>query len=251
MFDVVSPAMVCVAGNHGVIRVRRGICNGTLVTRTADGRRKVRRVGEIMSRLEDHAQVKRPGESATGRLSAELQLRSIVRTRLINKQARADEVADRVAELVPQVHARKVAALAVEAREQMKLRQAPLLLVREMARHKSHRGLVADTLARVMRKPDDLLDFLAIYWKAGRVPLSSQVKKGLAAAFQRFDECELAKCDRRRRIKLRDVLFLSHAKPRDEAQAAVWRRLIWGRLTTSHTSMPVATAGEDGEQSSD
>ena len=204
-----------------------------------------------MSRFENHAQAKRAGESATGRLSAELQLRFIVTTRLIKKHACADEVADRVAELVPQVHARKVAALAVESREQMKLRHAPLLLVREMARHQTHRGLVADTLPRVMRKPDDLLDFVAIYWKAGRVPLSSQVKKGLAAAFQRFDECELAKCDRRRRIKLRDVLFLSHAKPRDEAQAAVWKRLIWGRLTTSRTRMPVPIAGEDREQSGD
>ena len=204
-----------------------------------------------MSRFENHAQAKRAGKSAMASLSPELQLRSIVTTRLIKKQARAEEVTDRVAELVPQVDARKVASLAVEAREQMKLRYAPLLLVREMARHKTHRGLVADTLARVMRKPDDLLDFVAIYWKAGRVPLSSQVKKGLAAAFQRFDECELAKCDRRRRIKLRDVLFLSHAKPRDEAQAAVWKRLIWERLTTSRTRMPVPVAGEDREQSDD
>jgi 60 kDa SS-A/Ro ribonucleoprotein len=204
-----------------------------------------------MSRFENHAQAKRAGKSAMASLSPELQLRSIVTTRLIKKQARAEEVTDRVAELVPQVDARKVAALAVEAREQMKLRHASLLLVREMARHKTHRGLVSDTLPRVMRKPDDLLDFVAIYWKAGRVPLSSQVKKGLAAAFQRFDECELAKCDRRRRIKLRDVLFLSHAKPRDEAQAAVWKRLIWGRLTTSRTRMPVPVAGEDREQSDD
>ena len=206
----------------------------------------------FMSRFEDHAQGKQAGESATaGRLSPELQLRSIVRKRLISKQARADDIALRVAELVPQIQAQKVAALAVEAREEMKLRLAPLLLVREMARHKTHRGLVADTLARVMRKPDDLLDFLAIYWKGGRAPLSSQVKKGFAAAFQRFDERELAKCDRRQRIKLRDVLFLSHAKPRDETQAAVWKRLIWGRLTTSRSSMPAATVGEDREESSD
>ena len=25
-----------------------------------------------------------------------------------------------------------------------------------------------------------------------------------------------------------DVLFLSHAKPRDAAQAGVWKKLIWG-----------------------
>ena len=50
------------------------------------------------------------------------------------------QIAGRIRELVPQVDAEKVAALAVEARERMKLRHAPLLLVREMARHATHRG---------------------------------------------------------------------------------------------------------------
>ena len=53
------------------------------------------------------------------------------------------QIAGRIQELVPQVAAEKVAALAVEARERMKLRHAPLLLVREMARHATHRALVA------------------------------------------------------------------------------------------------------------
>jgi hypothetical protein len=141
-------------------------------------------------------------------------------------------ISGRIAELVPKVEAEKVAALAIEAREQMKLRHAPLLLVREMARHKTHRALVAETLARVIQRADDLAEFVAIYWKDGRVPLSNQVKKGLAAAFPKFDEHALAKYDRGGPIKLRDVLFLSHAKPHDEAQAAVWKKLIWGRLAS-------------------
>jgi hypothetical protein len=33
---------------------------------------------------------------------------------------------------------------------------------------------------------DELSEFVAIYWKDGRVPLSGQVKKGLAAAFPKF-----------------------------------------------------------------
>ena len=49
------------------------------------------------------------------------------------------QIAGRIRELVPQVAADKVAALAVEARERMKLRHAPLLLVREMARQATHR----------------------------------------------------------------------------------------------------------------
>jgi len=71
------------------------------------------------------------------------------------------------------------------------------------------------------------------------------VKKGLAAAFPKFDEYALAKYDRSGPVKLRDVLFLSHAKPRDEAQAAVWRKLIWGRLTTPDTwEVALSSAGE-------
>jgi hypothetical protein len=61
------------------------------------------------------------------------------------------------------------------------------------------------------------------------------VKKGLAAAFPKFDEYQLAKYDRGGPIKLRDVLFLCHAKPRDAAQAGVWKKLTWGRLSPPDT----------------
>ena len=155
------------------------------------------------------------------------------------------QIAGRIRELVPQVPADRVAALAIEARERMKLRHAPLLLVREMARLTTHRALVADTLARVIQRADELSEFVAIYWKDGRVPLSGQVKKGLAAAFPKFDEYQLAKYDRGGPIKLRDVLFLSHAKPRDAAQAGVWKRLIWGRLTTPDTWEVALSSGAE------
>src|SRR6201987_266742 len=181
----------------------------------------------------------RPHEAAPARhISNELQLRrSVLACLLWESQFYEDgvEIAGRIAELVPKVEPERVAVLAVEAREQMKLRHAPLLLVREMARHKTHRGLVADTLEAVIQRADERCEFVAIYWKDGRVPLSGQVKKGLAAAFPKFDEDQLAKYDRGGPIKLRDVLFLCHAQPRDDAQAGVWKKLIWGRLATPDT----------------
>src|SRR5215467_5301655 len=189
----------------------------------------------------------RTHEGAPARnISTELQLRrSVLACLLWEKQFYEDgvEIAGRVAELVPKVEAEKVAALAVEARAQMKLRHAPLLLVREMARHKSHRGLVADTLASVIQRADELCEFVAISWKDGRVPLSGQVKKGLAAAFPKFDEYQLAKYDRGGPIKLRDVLFLCHAKPRDEAQAEVWKKLVSATLTKPDTWEVVLSSG--------
>jgi 60 kDa SS-A/Ro ribonucleoprotein len=191
----------------------------------------------------------RTHEGAPARnISTELQLRrSVLACLLWEGQFYEDgvEIAGRIAELVPKVAAEKVAALAVEGREKMKLRHAPLLLVREMARHASHRGFVAETLARVIQRADEMAEFVAIYWKDGRVPLSAQVKKGLAAAFPKFDEYALAKYDRGGPVKLRDVLFLAHAKPRDEAQAEVWKRLIAGELTAPDTWEVALSSGAD------
>src|SRR5579871_6780971 len=96
----------------------------------------------------------RTHEGAPARnISPELQLRrSVLACLLWEGQFYEDgvEIAGRIQELVPHVKPEAVAALAVEAREKMKLRHAPLLLVREMARHKTHRDRVARTLAQVI-----------------------------------------------------------------------------------------------------
>ena len=135
---------------------------------------------------------------------------------------------ERIVKLVPQVNIESVAKLALTAHADMKLRHVPLLLVREMARHpdrSENPSIIADTLEAVISRPDSLAEFLAIYWKDGRQPLSGQVKKGLARAFAKFNEYQLAKYNRDSEVKLRDVMFLSHAKPKDvEAGAAKWNK---------------------------
>ena len=109
----------------------------------------------------------------------------------------------------PKVAAEKVAALAVEAREQMKLRHAPLLLVREMARHATHRALGGrDARAASSSVPTNSPSSSPSTGRTGACRSPAQVKKGLAAAFPKFDEYALAKYDRGGPIKLRDVLFL-------------------------------------------
>ncbi|HLY92300.1 MAG TPA: TROVE domain-containing protein, partial [Candidatus Angelobacter sp.] len=113
-------------------------------------------------------QTKRTHEGAPAKqISAEQELRrSVLACMLWEDQFYEDGVAiaGRIRELVPKVAAEKVAALAVEAREKMKLRHAPLLLVREMARLATHRQLVAETLMRVIQRADELSEFVALYW---------------------------------------------------------------------------------------
>ncbi len=162
-------------------------------------------------------------------------------------------IADRIKALVPLVAPERVAALAIAAREQMKLRHAPLLIVREMARHEKHRVLVADTLARIVQRPDELTEFLAIYWadslgpmqQRKKQPVSAQVKKGLARALTKFDAYQLAKYDRDGPVRIRDVLFLTHAKPRDGDQAGLWKQLVDGTLTAPDTWEVSLSGGKD------
>jgi hypothetical protein len=153
-------------------------------------------------------------------------------------------IADRIASLIPLVDAAKVAEIAIEAREQMKLRHVPLLLCRELARR---RRLKAETLTRVIQRSDEIPEFLSIYWKDGRQPLAASVKRGLAAAFHKFDEHQLAKYDRGGggRVRLRDALFLCHAKPKNAAQDAMWKRLIDGVLATPDTWEVALSAAKD------
>lgn len=136
-----------------------------------------------------------------------------------------------------------MAALAVEAREQMKLRHAPLMLV--CALIKAGGPLVAPTIERVIQRADELTELVALYWRAGKRPLSKQMKLGLARAFTKFDAYQLAKYDRDGPVKLRDVLFLSHAKPKDEAQAEVWKQLVDRTLKSPDTWEVALSGGAD------
>jgi 60 kDa SS-A/Ro ribonucleoprotein len=147
-----------------------------------------------------------------------------------------ETVAKRITALVPKVAAEKVAAIAVEARTRMHLRHVPLLLVNAMTTAgDAHRLLVASTLEQVIERADELAEFVSIYWGDKKHPLSAQAKKGLARAFHKFNAYQLAKWNQDHAVRLRDVLFLTHAKPKDEQQAADWKALAGKTLATPDT----------------
>jgi hypothetical protein len=132
-------------------------------------------------------------------------------------------IADRIQDEVKEVLKRKDGAsmlveVAVEARSKMKLRHVPLLLLVSLIRAETPatRAVVADAITRVVQRPDEMGELLALYWKDKKQPLTNQMKKGLAAAFQKFDAYSLGKWNSdSAAVKLRDVLFLIHAKPKD------------------------------------
>lgn len=159
------------------------------------------------------------------------------------------EIAARIAALVAGRPAQEVADLAREARTAFKLRHIPLHLARILASGSSEqRAVVGSLLADVIQRPDELTEFVALYWQGKRQPLSAQVKKGLAKAFQKFNTYQLAKYNQDAAVRLRDVLFLCHAKPKDAEQAATWKQLVDNTLPIPDTWEVGLSAAKDAEE---
>lgn len=185
------------------------------------------------------------------KVSAKTELRRTVLTCLLSEDTfyeKGSGIAARIAELVRENKPGDVAALAREARDAMQLRHVPLFLVRELARQKGTGALVAETLEHVIRRADELGEFVALYWKQMKQPLSAGVKRGLARAFVKFDAYQLAKYDRDSVVTLRDVLFLCHAKPRDAEQAELWKQLVEGKLEAPDTWEVSLSARKDKKE---
>jgi 60 kDa SS-A/Ro ribonucleoprotein len=153
--------------------------------------------------------------------------------------------ADMIHAAAEQVPVAELAALAIEARSRFHLRHVPLWLLVKLIERGRGSAIVAPTIAATIQRADEMGELLALYWKAGKRPLAKQLQKGLAQAFGKFGRYALAKYDRDASVKLRDVLFLSHAKPRDEAQAALWKSLVDKTLEAPDTWEVALSAGAD------
>lgn len=154
-----------------------------------------------------------------------------------------ESIAARISQIAALVPTDQLAALAVEARSKFHLRHVSLLLLVELARRGGR--VVGETIAATLQRADEPAEFLALYWKDGKRPLAKQVKLGLAAALRKFDAYQLAKYNRDGQVRLRDVLFMTHAKPADEAQAALWKQLAENTLPTPDTWEVELSAGKD------
>lgn len=185
-------------------------------------------------------------------ISPELQLRRSVLACMLWEDTfyeSGKSIAERIGELCAQVKPEVLAELAIEARHKQHLRHVPLLLLRNLV--KLGKGnLVADTIYKVISRADELAEFVAVYRedKTNKKMIPAQMKKGLARAFGKFDEYQLAKWNRDAAFKLRDVMRLCHPQPKDEEQAALWKRLINKELATPDTWETQLSAGADKKE---
>jgi hypothetical protein len=162
---------------------------------------------------------------------------------------KGSDMAQRIAELCDHVSLEEIAALAVTARGDLKLRHVPLFLLLQMIRinsaTKAKSPLVARTIAGVIQRADEMPELLSLYWRDGKRPLAASLKRGLAQAFPKFSAFQLAKWNRDAVVKLRDVLFLARPKSTSDEQAAIWKQLAEGTLEAPDTWEVALSAGAD------
>ena len=182
-------------------------------------------------------------------INPEQQLRrSVMSCLLFEKDFYEDgqSIADRIKEFALLVKPEKVAAIAIEAKQKMKLRHVPLYLTVILC----SRGYnVRKLVPRVVTRTDDMTELLSLYWNGGKKPLAKSLQRGLGDAFRQFDEYQLAKYrGDKKSVKLKDVLKLCRPKPTDEAQSELWKRVVSSTLATPDTWEVAYSAAKTPEE---
>lgn len=161
------------------------------------------------------------------------------------------DIAKRIHDLVQRAPLIDVLRLAQDLRHRNGLRHAPLWMLNAALDHPQRNvgdnsEKIAVVIANVAGSRADLPgELLAMYWKDRKRPLAKALRKGLSRALQSFSSYAIQKYAARGPIRLRDVLFLTHAKPRDEAQAEWFKMLADDTLPAAETWEVALSGGAD------
>lgn len=127
-----------------------------------------------------------------------------------------------------------VLQLANYARNFMHLRSVPILLLVLASLHDGAKPYVREYTPKIVKRADELAEVISLFnllvgdigdaSPKGSLPAS--LKKGLADTFETFDEYQLNKYKK----GLKDVLRLTHPKPKNEYQNQLYRYLIYDEV---------------------
>lgn len=129
----------------------------------------------------------------------------------VDGKSNADILADCCRRVDPPI----ILSTALEARSVWNLRHVPLLLVVQAIRNGAKGSGVSRAITEIIQRPDEIAELLSIYWKDKRQPLSAQLKKGIAGAFEKFSTHALNKyANIGEIVRMRDAMFLTHPNPK-------------------------------------
>lgn len=182
--------------------------------------------------------------------SAETQLRRSVLACMLWEDTfyeDGESIADRITQNAAKCSPQFVAELAREARSEFRMRSAPLWLLQSLISRTGQSKLVAKAITDTIQRPDEIAELLAMYWKDGKRPLTRGIKKGVAAAFNKFDEYQFAKWNRNGKVRLKDAMFMCRPNPKDATQAEIFKRIANDQLAIPDTRETRLSSGESAK----
>lgn len=123
--------------------------------------------------------------------------------------------------------------MAAYARDQMYLRDAPQVMLVDLAHHPKAKRFVRAYAPLVIQRADEPATILGVWNRLypNESTLPKPLKKGINDALENFDAYHFAKHDTdRREFNLRDVFNLTHPKASSPERQAIHDRLMWGHL---------------------
>lgn len=159
----------------------------------------------------------------------------------------ADEIMKQMEDLCYKVEGEKIIQLAIECRFEQKLRHTPLWLL--ILAHEIHGISIKDAIVKIANRPDMLMDLLQMLKvRNGSYKMSKPIKKGLAKAFDHYDEYQIAKYKKSNMdLSLVDVVNLVHPKPTAKNEKAL-KALVDNTLAPANTWETALSQGADKKE---
>ncbi len=188
------------------------------------------------------------------RASAEYRLASLMMTSFVTNQFYRDANGAFVelVELIEKVEPGFAARAAVYARKEYGMRTithaAAALLGKRLSSHPDAKSFYDQIVVR----PDDMLEIRAVQKLMGQSKLTNGMRKGFAAAFDRFDGYQIAKYRAGNKdVKLVDMVNLVHPVP-TQRNAVALQALVDGTLANTETwEAKLSAAGTEATSDAD
>lgn len=129
-----------------------------------------------------------------------------------------------------------VSKLAVYTRKEMHLRSVCHVLACVIAHNNNSKKFTRITVKNVIERADDITEILACYISMYGKPIPNSLKKALSDAMNRFDAYSFKKYNGgNKNVKFKDVLKLTHARPKDHNQDVIFEQILNDKLPQIQT----------------
>ena len=183
------------------------------------------------------------------KMGDDLALTTMVLTTLIGEPKFYGDNTKKLIELAKKVNPEYLAQLAIFARKEFHLRSVSHLLAAIVANRVESKKFISSVIAGVVERADDVTEILACYLNMYGKPIPNGLKRSLAKAMNGFNEYQIAKYNGgSKAVKFRDVLKLTHAKPKDKYHNTLFNKIITDTLETPYTwEVELSTKGNTKE----